>query len=62
MREFRTLLNCFKNISTTIESIKTLHQNGDLRSERLIALVTTKSESEHGLLPEGILEAIGEFD
>ena len=33
-----------------------------MRSKRLIALVTTQAENENGLLPEGIREAVREFD
>ena len=41
MKEFRTLLNCFAGVTNTIESLRSLQQRGDLRSQRLIALVTT---------------------
>ena len=62
MKEFRTLLNCFKQIESTIESIRSLARKGDLKSERLVALVTKKSENEVGLLPDDTDLIIREFD
>lgn len=62
MKEFRTLLNCFKDIEDTLGSLRGLHRRGELKSERLIALVSTKQESDIGLLPEDIAAAIHEFD
>ena len=62
MKEFRTLLQCFKNVDHTIESVKSLVNKGEIKSERLIALITTKEQSEHGLLPLNIIESVHEFD
>lgn len=62
MKEFRTLLLSFKQIEDTIASIRGLYRSDDLKSERLIALVTTDEESKDGLLPSKILEAVSEFD
>ena len=62
MREFRNLLNAFRQVEDDIGSLRSLHRRGKLRSERLIALVTNSKETKNGLLPENILEAIHEFD
>ena len=62
MREFRTLLVCFKNMTQTIDSLRTVWQRNELNSQRLIALVTTGSETENGLLPDNIEEELQEFD
>ena len=62
MHEFRLLLNSFRETKDTIQCLRTLHRKGKLQSERLIALVTTRKETEQGLLPGNILEAIHEFD
>ena len=62
MKEFRTLLNCFKNIDNTIESLTTLRRREELNSARLLALISTKDEHEQGLMPTGILETIHHFD
>ena len=42
--------------------MRSLYQRNELNSQRLIALVTTQAESENGLLPEGITEAVHEFE
>ena len=63
MKEFRTLLNCLRNIeSSTIESMRALLRSGKLSSKRLIALVSTRTESENALLPDMILETVHQFD
>lgn len=62
MKEFRTLLNVFKGIHETIGSLRDAYHKGELTSTRLIQLITHSSESEIGLLPEGIKETIEEFD
>ena len=62
MKEFRTLLTCFRDVTRTVDSLRTVWQRNELKSERIIALVTTRSESEFGLMPEGIEESIQEFD
>lgn len=51
MKEFRILLNCFKQVENNIDCIRQLVMKGDIKSERLIALVSTKDEHENGLLP-----------
>ena len=58
MKEFRTLLNCFKNIDNTIESLTSLRRREELNSARLQALISTKDEHEQGLMPSGIIETI----
>ena len=58
MKEFRTLLNCFKNIDNTIESLTSLRRREELKSARLQALISTKDEHEQGLMPTGIIETI----
>ena len=63
MKEFRTLLNFLRNIeSSTIESMRALLRSGKLSSKRLIALVSTRTESENALLPDMILETVHQFD
>ena len=61
MKEFRTLITCFKNIGSTIDSIRGLMLRGELRSPLLLAYVSTKDEMEGGLYPERIEEACHEF-
>lgn len=58
MKEFRSLLNCFKNIDNTIESLTSLRRREELKSARLQALISTKDEHEQGLMPSGIIETI----
>lgn len=58
MKEFRTLINCFKNIDNTIESLTSLRRREELKSARLQALISTKDEDEQGLMPSGIIETI----
>lgn len=58
MKEFRTLINCFKNIDNTIESLTSLRRREELKSARLQALISTKDEHEQGLMPSGIIETI----
>ena len=62
MKEFRQLLQVFKNVDQTIESFRTLWRQDLLKSERLIALITTRAETLNGLQPESIKSAIAEFD
>lgn len=62
MREFRTLLTVFSQVDRTVGSYRDLWKHDELKSERLIALVTKKSETENGLLPEGIEDAVSTFD
>ena len=47
---------------TTIENLRILAKRGELKSELLIALVSTSSEHEEGLYPLDVVETIREFD
>jgi len=62
MKEFRLLLNCFKNVDDTIESLRTLVRRGEIASDRLKALVCTKKEFCEGLLPSDLGSTIHEFE
>lgn len=62
MKEFRQLLQVLKNVEHTIESLRNLWGQNLLKSERLIALITSRAETGNGLFPEGIKVAIAEFD
>lgn len=47
LREFRTLLKSFRNMTDhTIQSLRAVAERGELESELLIALVSTRSEHE----------------
>lgn len=58
MKEFRLLLNCFKGMDEYIEDLVKVKQS--FNSSRLQSLVTF--ETEGGLLPANIKEALVEFE
>ena len=61
MKEFKELLNSFEKVESLLEGLRSLHRRSELTSERLTALVSKPSETENGLLPDGIDEVIHEF-
>ena len=68
MKEFRSLLKCFKTIPEILSGLLRLNKAGKLRSERLKTLLTERNEQdedeegESGLMPANIEEVINEFD
>ena len=67
MKEFRTLLKCFKGLNDTLGGLLRLNQQGKLRSERLKTLLTIRADEDEdnesgGLMPDGVEGIIQEFD